>query len=329
MGSCLSSHLSLVPLCRAIWASRSRYRRPAPNALAADSVPVDSPRSVWASVTVHARPAPIAMVFVGPVLMQSVRPIRASVSGHARSAMSASGFHHSLLSLFFAARHRVRSANCSKHTVPSRQSSIFSPTRLSACPPPVSLPAPTSPHSDTPPQANAARNAAGSRLACPFFIICLRCPVGWLRGGRVRVSKKARLRPWSAEALRSPTKTRRKRAIGRASLGVFVLKISQVSADKKNSQLMRIIGCPAPGAPVVPWCPNAVPYVFLFLRACQVHSGPLVLCGERNRFRFHPPIEYLPPTPKNRQTFFKKIFAPRTKGIVGPVDRLVVRWLGS
>ncbi len=154
-------------------------------------------------------------------------------------------------------------------------------------------------------------------------------PLAGCGGGRVRVSKKARLRPWSAEALRSPTKTRRKRAIGRASLGVFVLKISQVSADKKNSQLMRIIGCPAPGAPVVPWCPNAVPYVFLFLRACQVHSGPLVLCGERNRFRFHPPIEYLPPTPKNRQTFFKKIFAPRTKGIVGPVDRLVVRWLGS
>lgn len=264
-----------MPLCRAVGTSHSRRRRAAPNALAADSVPVDSPRSVWASVTVHARPAPIAMVFVGPVLMQSVRPIRASVSGHARSAMSASRFHHSLLSLFFRGQTPCPIRKLLQTHVPLPPIFHFSPTRFSACPPLFSSPAPTSP-TRTPhrrPMPPGTPPGVASHVRSSSSVSA--APLAGCGGGRVRVSKKARLRPWSAEALRSPTKTRRKRAIGRASLGAFVLKISQVSADKKNSQSMRIIGCPAPGATVVPWCPNAVPYVFLFLRACQVHSGPL------------------------------------------------------
>ena len=102
MGSCLSSRLSFVPLCRTVGAPHSRHRRPAPNAPASDSVPMHSSRPIRASVSVHARPAPIAMAFVGPVLVHSSRPIGASVSMHARSAMSASGFHPSLLSHFFS-----------------------------------------------------------------------------------------------------------------------------------------------------------------------------------------------------------------------------------
>lgn len=118
----LSVRLALVPPCRAVGASHSRRRRAAPNALAADSVPVDSPRSVWASVTVHARPAPIAMVFVGPVLMQSVRPIRASVSGHARSAMSASCIHHLFLLLLFRDRTPCPRRPSLQYSRPSRKS---------------------------------------------------------------------------------------------------------------------------------------------------------------------------------------------------------------
>ena len=95
---------ALVFLCRAVGAPHSRRRRPAPNALVADSVPVESTRSVWTSPSVRTRPAPIAMVFVGPVLMQPVRSIGASASVSARSAMSASGFHHPLLSLLFRGR---------------------------------------------------------------------------------------------------------------------------------------------------------------------------------------------------------------------------------
>ena len=100
----LSVRLALVPPCRAVGASHSRRRRPAPNALAADSVPVDAIRAVRTSSSVRARPAPIAMAFVGPVLMHSVRPIGASASVRARSAMSASCIHHSLLLLLFRDR---------------------------------------------------------------------------------------------------------------------------------------------------------------------------------------------------------------------------------
>lgn len=95
---------ALVSICRAVGAPIAGRRRPAPNALAADSVPVEVAWSVWTSLPVRTRPAPIAMVFVGPVLMRRVRPVGASASVRIRSAMSASGFHHSLLSLLFRGR---------------------------------------------------------------------------------------------------------------------------------------------------------------------------------------------------------------------------------
>ncbi len=132
---------ALVPPCRAVGASHSRRRRAAPNALAADSVPVDAIRSVRTSSSVRARPAPIAMAFVGPVLMHSVRPIGASASMRTRSAMSASCFHLLFLSLLFRGRTpcprrpSLQYSRPSHKSFTSRKNNVFPASAPPSCQP--------------------------------------------------------------------------------------------------------------------------------------------------------------------------------------------------
>ncbi len=118
----LTARSALVSLCRAVGAPHSRRRRAAPDALATDSVPMDAIRSVWTSLPVRTRPAPIAMVFVGPVLVRRVRPVGASASVRTRSAVSASAFHHLLLSPLFRGRTPCPRRPSLQYSRPSRKS---------------------------------------------------------------------------------------------------------------------------------------------------------------------------------------------------------------
>jgi len=152
-----SARLPLVPLGRAVGTSIACHGRPAPNAPVPDSVPVESIRSVWASVPVHARPAPIAMAFVGPVLVHSPRPIRASASVYARSAMSASGFHHSLLSLLLCGRTPCPLRPSLQYSSPHPKS--FTTSRKFSRPPP-DFSCPMSPRANPPRPNPSFGNAA-------------------------------------------------------------------------------------------------------------------------------------------------------------------------
>ncbi len=137
----LFARSALVPPCRAVGASHSRRRRPAPNALAANSVSVDAIRSVWTSLPVRTRPAPIAMAFVGPVLVRRVRPVGATTSVRARSAMSASCFHPLFLSLLFCGRTpcprrpSLQYSRPSHKSFTSRKNNVFPASAPPSCQP--------------------------------------------------------------------------------------------------------------------------------------------------------------------------------------------------
>jgi hypothetical protein len=136
---CVTAYwLPLVPPRRTEGTARAGARRPAPNALVPDSVPMLPRRAERTSRAITPRPTPLAMAVVVPVLVLSIRSEGTAGAIAPRSAMSAFGRHGLLLLFVVLLLVVVFAAVSGTHRASRRQKGIFPdvPRPPSATPPP-------------------------------------------------------------------------------------------------------------------------------------------------------------------------------------------------